>query len=544
MIRVPRRARDVGVSVGALAAFVVLLSMLRGGSDRVAVTLDVLMARLGRAGRRSDAAGRWVAELVAAGLVQVVRRPVSGPVTYRLVLVAGERWDEVPRQVVEQGLRRCLVSPAELRTCLFADQAAGRRGDTNDTPEAIGARSGQSARTVRRHIERLAAFGVWVVKRLRAGWVLLRADWSQIGTRPGGLTNPASQAAQGRSGAGRPTRPVRGQAPAGGRTERDASARQGPAFEARHRHPEQPVPGCSGAGSRGQESGVSSDKNAGSIRNVAPAKTPPANTSASDRRSVSFRNAHERDGLRPNQPTFFSSIPTDTAPSTNPGGTTDHLDTTENDARRPVGGSTRWKRPRARVETRQDVSAALRRLPGDWRHGLAKRWRPGLAAVIATGLDRGLGVTAAAAAVGLYADLDESAGRHVPAARAGLARLLTDVRLGLACPGCGEQLRPPTTAAPTDPDGAARCGCAGGAAALPLEMGAPASSPARTGRDPHHGDSHGQGEEGQGDGERLPVAVRAASWRALRADPAVVALSDPEAAAVLRGEPVTAGLAT
>ncbi len=104
-------------------------------------------------------------------------------------------------------------------------------------------------------------------------------------------------------------------------------------------------------------------------------------------------------------------------------------------------GRTRPKKgrgqPRSGAIARADVKAVLSQLDPQWTHWEARRWRNGLAGVVATHLDDGVPEQVLVRAITDYADLDATGGRHIPAARAAITIVIREIRRGLACRDCG-----------------------------------------------------------------------------------------------------------
>lgn len=106
-----------------------------------------------------------------------------------------------------------------------------------------------------------------------------------------------------------------------------------------------------------------------------------------------------------------------------------------------VTGRTRPKKgrgqPRSGAIARADVQAVLSQLDPQWTHWEARRWRNGLAGVVATHLDDGVPEQVLVRAITDYADLDATGGRHIPAARTAITIVIREIRRGLACRDCG-----------------------------------------------------------------------------------------------------------
>lgn len=152
---VPRVVRDSGVSATAIAVAVVLYAAA-GRSLHARLTLSQIMTRLGRPGRRVDAARRALQQLVDAGLVTV--RWGSGT-TLRIFLVHRPRpkvvaYDVVPHALVRE-LAAGTVPVTAVRVWLVIDQALGARGWTSDTAADFAERLKCCARTVARQVASL-----------------------------------------------------------------------------------------------------------------------------------------------------------------------------------------------------------------------------------------------------------------------------------------------------------------------------------------------------------------------------------------------------
>lgn len=176
MVRVPRvvTAACVG-SPTMLALAAVLYDLQSGRTGVVRVGQSKIMRRLGRPGRDATVVRRHVKALRQAGLLDV-RRVGLGRYRYQLRVLPGgdERWDEIPHPMMD-ALADGEVTPALLPVWIGYHRATGSGGSTNDTDSALAERYdlGLSARSVRRHRERLTALGYLRTRRCADGSLMI-----------------------------------------------------------------------------------------------------------------------------------------------------------------------------------------------------------------------------------------------------------------------------------------------------------------------------------------------------------------------------------
>lgn len=165
-VRVPRAVSEAGVSPLAVAVFAVLEARHAPGTRSVTMPQTQIMTALGRRGHRPDRVRAAVTELVDAGVLRVWRARVDAEHTYELLVRGGREaaWDQLSMQLMA-AMAAGECSPTELVGALVVDRALGRRGWTADTFEELGERMGCSARSMRRHVERLVAVGEVVLTR-------------------------------------------------------------------------------------------------------------------------------------------------------------------------------------------------------------------------------------------------------------------------------------------------------------------------------------------------------------------------------------------
>lgn len=191
-VRAPRRWRDE-LDVADYAVLVVLLSMRTGRQRSVTVGQRTIAGKLGRDGSRTDHVGRVVQRLVDAGAIATRRTARGTGVTrYELLDLEG-RYDVIP-WVLLRALEAGECTAGEVRTYAYVADAMGARGWTSDTAAEIAHVAGVSARTIRRHVDRLEDLGVLRVRTVPAAvglWLLERVDH-----QPAGRTQEASSTAE------------------------------------------------------------------------------------------------------------------------------------------------------------------------------------------------------------------------------------------------------------------------------------------------------------------------------------------------------------
>lgn len=386
-VRIPRRVR--GMRPLEVAVYAALWARADGGVVRVKQA--TLAAALGRDGR-PDAIARALGALQAAGVISRRRSSPSAASTIRVLVRpdAGERYDVVPH-VLMGGLGRGAISPTVLRTWLHIDQALGRAGWTSDSIAELARVAGCSPGTMQTHLQALAALSDSPLVITNAGgrgsgWMLSRPH-SQLGFHASDATAESVQS------------------------------------------PAEPNPECacqqasqaatSAPGDRSGEVAVAAV--------VAAAQDPIWSTSKSAWSSAQKVRGHKElspEDLTPENPPSTRSV--DRSVGDKPGSATDGR---ERPKLRVCSG------PSGDERVREILAVIDRRWLGRWHNGAA-------AAIQAMIDDDRLSVRAARLAWLEHgqASIDDTGGRHVPAIRKALSIMATDIRLGLACWDCGEQL--------------------------------------------------------------------------------------------------------
>lgn len=493
-VRVPRAVSEAGVSPLAVAVFAVLEARHAPGTRSVTMPQTQIMTALGRRGHRPDRVRAAVTELVDAGVLRVWRARVDAEHTYELLVRGGREaaWDQLSMQLMA-AMAAGECSPTELVGALVVDRALGRRGWTADTFEELGERMGCSARSMRRHVERLVAVGEVVLTRAGRTVMLSRpsAGMSSSDAPPtvaAPVQAPSSVTLAAASmGEGQPLERGDGGLAVGsepatpGRTSPSEGVDNSPGLS------------CGDA---------FVDRNAGwsltemrPLRGIAPEDDAPENQTPRSP-SRSDRLVRER-----------ASVATGGRKRPRPGPSGIHL------------------------VTRSDVAAIVRRLPKVWWAGPATRWRPGLAALLGAHLDAGVSAELLVAGVARFADEESHRGRLRDAAAAGITTLLRDVRMGLACRECGS---------PDVIGGSGLCGLHGGAAEqAPQPGGVQGSVCRRCGS--HRGvrdglcwrHQPGQVLEHTVGVEPEHLQIKLLSWASLRGSEGEIRAQDPQLAAWL-----------
>ena len=391
LIRVPRQLHDAGVSALAIALFTVLEARHRPGSVAVTLPQSQLMTALGRRGHRPDRVTAATTELLDAGVLRTSRARTDSETTYELIVRGGQgvRWDVVSmRLLAAMAAGEC--TPVELVTALHVDQALGRAGWTADTPEEFAERMGCTGRSIRRHLDRLAAVGEIVITRAGRGVMLSR---------------PAAHL------------PTSGTPP----SPRPASAPEPPPA-GRHSHPEDPP--------------AAPDAETGRRTHPAPVDNftdPNCSDAFSDKNAGSARTKMR--GLTGSAPEGLAPEDNNHSPSRSARSVSNARATATSGRQRPKRGKT--SSSGIHLVRRHDVADLIRQLPRIWWTGSATRWRPGLATLLGRHLDAGVSAQLLIEAVSWYADPESHRGHLRDAAAHGITTMLRDIAQRAACRRCG-----------------------------------------------------------------------------------------------------------
>ena len=164
-VLLPAELLAADLSATALAVWVLLAEHVRPGRPEAWPTRDTLMRRLGRAGADGCTVSRAVAQLEAAGWLEVARIHRNGKTQNvyrprRLVTDDDDRrWVEITERH-RAALHVGAISPQQLRSLARWLYAAGRAGWTRDTLARHAADYGTSTATAKRDRAALVAAGL------------------------------------------------------------------------------------------------------------------------------------------------------------------------------------------------------------------------------------------------------------------------------------------------------------------------------------------------------------------------------------------------
>lgn len=421
-VHVPRQWRD-RLSAPMYAQLVALLSVRSARQMHVAVGQRAIARRLGRReDSRTDQVGRVTEQLVDAGVVTTSRTQRNTGITRYAFCDLSGRYDVISWPLLH-AVAAGECSPNMLRTYAFLEQAMGNRGWTSDTAAEIADRAGVSADTITSHVNALEAVGVIRARRTAgvSGWSFIeRVDERRA--VPGRVARPQGESDVVDLEQVRAARSDSHRSAADGvgpRTDSDAVETAGVPELA---PPRASVEHDSVATAVTPQDVVMPDESSLPVLSTSVPSAAPA------RKNVG--------SARKNVGSIRELTPVELTPEDTPGWLVLDRQVSKRATR-----ATDDETSKAGVFAGPEVAQVLTGLTGTaWRSPEHKRWLGGvLGQAVRPALESGMSPQAIVWALRTHGEdsLLERPDAHVPIARAAIAEVRTDIRLGQACRRCG-----------------------------------------------------------------------------------------------------------